>query len=122
MPSKSHTLTYFIPAPPHRKTGYREKAFDSLVYKLTELGFRIDDINAQVLSPNDPQVGAGMWVILKITPLTKDALKYNPKNFPEDFLTGQTEDKEIVSTSEIELTKDVTAMDSDVIEGLYQIE
>lgn len=41
------TFTYFIPAPPHRKTGYREIEFDKIMQGILSTGFEIENIQTQ---------------------------------------------------------------------------
>jgi hypothetical protein len=41
------TFTYFIPAPPNRKTGYREKEFDKIMNGILQSGFEILDLQTQ---------------------------------------------------------------------------
>ncbi|MCY4644862.1 MAG: hypothetical protein OXB88_09615 [Bacteriovoracales bacterium] len=54
-------FTYFIPAPPPRKTGYRERTLDIIFSQIAALGGKNFKWTSEVLSvPN----GGGMWVIL----------------------------------------------------------
>lgn len=41
------TFTYFIPAPPHRKSGYREIEFDKIMQGILESGFEIETFETQ---------------------------------------------------------------------------
>lgn len=41
------TFTYFIPAPPHRKNGYREKEFDKIMQGILQSGFELMDLQTQ---------------------------------------------------------------------------
>ena len=41
------TFTYFIPSPPHRKNGYREKEFDKIMQGILQSGFELIDIQTQ---------------------------------------------------------------------------
>lgn len=54
------TFTYYVPAPPSRKTGYQEKEFDYITKYITELGFHIIDIKVESHSSEN---SCGMWVI-----------------------------------------------------------
>ena len=94
-PSIRLLLTIF-PAPPQRKTGYREKQFDKLAAYVLGLGFEI--INIQTQSHNGVNQ-SGFWVMFTLKPLTKEAREFD---LDEDF--------------ELELEPE------DSIEGLYQIE
>lgn len=57
------TFTYYIPAPPPRKTGYREKEFDKLFSSILRKGYKILTINTQ--SHSGPE-GAGLWVLVTL--------------------------------------------------------
>ena len=39
------TFTYFIPTPPHRKTGYREIEFDKIMQGILSTGFEIESLH-----------------------------------------------------------------------------
>lgn len=41
------TFTYFIPAPPHRKSGYREIEFDKIMQGILESGFEIESLHTE---------------------------------------------------------------------------
>lgn len=41
------TFTYFLPAPPQRKTGYREKEFDKIVHGILQSGFELVELKTQ---------------------------------------------------------------------------
>jgi hypothetical protein len=41
------TFTYFIPAPPHRKSGYREIEFDKIMQGILESGFEMETLQTQ---------------------------------------------------------------------------
>ena len=58
-------LTYFIPAPLPRKSGYREKEWDKLLNNLLDQGAELLDIKMAAVSGPDV---AGLWVtaVLKI--------------------------------------------------------
>lgn len=58
--SSIQTFTYFIPAPPHRKTGYREKEFDKIFYQFINSGYEVLEFKTQAISSDTL---AGMWVI-----------------------------------------------------------
>ena len=98
---KISTFTYFIPAPPVRKTGYREKEFDKLILKITELGFELLEIHTQEISSK------GLIVIVKIQALTAKAQQANINFFDEN--------------AEIELEHSETNSKNEV-EGLYYID
>lgn len=94
-------FTYFIPAPPSRKTGYRERQFDSIINKILENGFEITEIRTEVLSNAST---SGMWVLCKLRPLNSFA-----QQLSFDEIQEQHEGKE-------------KSFQNDQIEGLYHIE
>ncbi|MFT6069352.1 MAG: hypothetical protein ACJAT2_003594 [Bacteriovoracaceae bacterium] len=100
-PFRIQTFTYYIPAPPPRKTGYREKQFDKVFYNFINSGYRILDTKTQ---SNTGENGSGMWVIFTVQATNKkaEALDF------DTFLNEQVLD-------EIEVSEDET------VEGLYQI-
>ncbi len=60
------TLTYFIPAPPTRKNGYREKEFDRLMEGLFAEGYEL--IDWKITSMGGAQGGALLCFIVKAHP------------------------------------------------------
>lgn len=50
------TFTYYIPAPPHRKSGYREKEFDKILTGILASGFKIVSLHTQA-------VNSGLYVM-----------------------------------------------------------
>lgn len=138
------TFTYFIPAPPERKQGYREKSFDQIIQKLTKMDFEIIDIKTQAIN-NDSK--SGMWAIVTMRPMTKKANELSISDFPSDgdsimdksqispteftqnlahFPTkNDNQDHKIVLDTPIdgiELPKDLETDDKDEIEGIYYID
>lgn len=66
------TFTYYVPAPPPRKTGYREKEFDSLFYQFMSRGYELIDLKTV---PHTGVNQCGMWVVLMVRALNADADK-----------------------------------------------
>lgn len=93
------TFTYFIPAPPERKTGYREKHFDKLLFEFTKKGYEIVSINTESMDGETK----GLWVIIQLKTNKTDAEL--DLQFPELI-------------SEIDGEQD----DQNEIEGLYYID
>lgn len=60
---KIHSFTYFIPAPPKRQSGYREKQFDKVFFEFINRGFEILSVHTQALSGHDQP---GMWVMITV--------------------------------------------------------
>lgn len=67
-------FTYYIPAPPHRKNGYQEKEFDTLVEYLQSLGFEVIDFKLQAHSTNDK---SGLWIVCILSAKTKEIWSQN---------------------------------------------
>ena len=61
--SKIQTFTYYIPAPPKRQTGYREKEFDQIFHKFINQGFEIIDIKTQA---HNGEQHCGFWFICTV--------------------------------------------------------
>lgn len=72
------TFTYFIPAPPHRKSGYREIEFDKIMRGILDTGFEIESFQSE-------STGNGMFVIA--------VLKTNSKKVFESDLRQDLQDK-----------------------------
>ncbi len=69
---KIQTFTYYVPSPPKRKFGYREKEFDRAVYQFINRGYKI--INIQAIQNNGVDY-SGMWVIFTVKSLNRRADK-----------------------------------------------
>lgn len=61
---KLQTFTYYIPSPPERKNGYREKEFDRILLNIIKSGFELKGISSQ----GDQN---GMWLIATLMPQKK---------------------------------------------------
>lgn len=73
----SETLTYFIPAPPQRQTGYREKELDTLTSIVSENGLSFE------LTQTVPHTN-GFWAIIVVTGTQKQFDKlYQNERFQE---------------------------------------
>lgn len=57
---KIQSFTFFIPSPPPRSSGYREKQFDKLFYEFINRGYSILKFETQA-STGEKQ--SGMWLI-----------------------------------------------------------
>jgi hypothetical protein len=92
---KTQSFTFYIPSPPARKVGYREKEFDKIFYTFINSGYQILDFKTQT---NSGQQHSGMWVIFIVRSTNSQAAKLNL----QDELDGLDFEEE-------------------QIEGLYQI-
>lgn len=66
------TFTYFIPAPPARKTGYREMEFDKIIQGILTSGFQILELHTQA-------VETGVFVIALLKAKNAKALLQDEK-------------------------------------------
>ena len=62
------TFTYFIPAPAHRKNGYREREFDKIMAGISTSGFEIIEIKTAPVGTAD---SAGVFIVVVVRPLNK---------------------------------------------------
>ncbi len=120
------TFTYFLPAPPSRKSGYREKNFDNLIKELNQLGFEIVDIKTQSIDHNDQP---GLWVIVSMRALTKEAKALSPSEFPIEFssnnsMTDITSGTSTGPSPSNEKTIDLPPADdhAEEVKGIYYID
>jgi hypothetical protein len=54
------TFTFYIPAPPHRKTGYREREFDKIMQGILTTGFELIDLQIQAVGGAD---NSGLFIV-----------------------------------------------------------
>lgn len=80
------TYTYYIPAPPKRGQGYREKQFDKLIEEIVNLEIEIINIHCQ---SHESGQGSGMWALC--------LLKGRPKQI--ELLNLLENDHNITSTA-----------------------
>ncbi len=57
------TFTYYIPAPPHRKTGYREREFDKIMQGILTSGFDLVNLSAHPVGGDD---NSGLFIVCTI--------------------------------------------------------
>ena len=72
---KMQTFTFFIPSPPARMTGYREKQFDKLFYEFINRGYKI--INFTTQSSSTGEKHSGMWILCLVQATNAEAEKLN---------------------------------------------
>lgn len=97
---KIQSFTYFIPSPPSRSSGYREKQFDKLFYEFINRGYKILNMTTQASSG---EKHSGMWVIFVVQATNEKAQALNLN----DELFGEIKNK---------------AQVKEEIEGLYYID
>lgn len=69
---KIQTFTFFIPAPPPRQSGYREKQFDKLFYEFINRGYEILHFSTQACTGEN---NSGMWLVFVLRATNADAEK-----------------------------------------------
>jgi hypothetical protein len=74
------TFTYYIPAPPPRPNGYREKEFDQLFYNFINQGYHIISVNTESHHSNEQ---SGMWVIFTVKSYSRESKELD---LNDDFL------------------------------------
>lgn len=71
---KIQSFTYYLPSPPARSSGYREKHFDKIFYDFINRGFEILSIKTESSSGTNQ---SGMWVLCIVRALNDEANKLN---------------------------------------------
>lgn len=98
---KIQSFTFFIPSPPPRSTGYREKQFDKLFYEFINRGYKVLNFTTQASSSGGNH--SGMWILCLVQATNDEAEKLNL----EDIFQGEMKDKAQVKQE---------------VEGLYYID
>jgi hypothetical protein len=89
------TFTYFIPAPPHRKSGYREREFDKIMAGILQSGFELEKLETQA-------VETGLYVVAVLRSRTKKIYQLDAsQDLQENFKLSHSH-----STPDIELDPD----------------
>lgn len=89
---KMQTFTFFIPSPPARSTGYREKHFDKLFYEFINRGYKVINFTTQASSAGEKH--SGMWVLCLVQATNAEAEKLNLDDIFMDQLKGKSDIKE----------------------------
>jgi hypothetical protein len=88
-PKQLKTFTYYIPAPPNRKNGYREKEFDKILHGILQSGFELVDLKTESVSNGDQ--GGGLFIIALLNaPTEKIAKKDAHLDIHEQFKLSHT--------------------------------
>ncbi|MCK5072516.1 MAG: hypothetical protein KAQ98_03760 [Bacteriovoracaceae bacterium] len=98
------TFTYFIPAPPERKSGYREKQFDKIFCQFLNRGYDILSINTEAMNGKNHN---GMWIIFTLRAKNAKAAKLDI-NFEDQNNNSNNNDN--------------NDHDNNDIEGLYYVD
>ena len=102
---KIQSFTYYIPSPPNRATGYREKQFDKVFHSFINVGYEILSLKTQA---NTSTSGSGMWVICVVRALNKTAEALNFDEFS--------------GTTELDSTLKSNIPGPDTLNGHYNLE
>tara|TARA_R110002072_G_scaffold64203_11_gene160040 strand:+ start:27453 stop:27797 length:345 start_codon:yes stop_codon:yes gene_type:complete len=98
---KLQTFTYYIPAPPPRENGYREKQFDKLFYEFINKGYEVVDLKTQTNTGKNSQ---GMWIIALVRATNKESSALN-LDMDRSFLNKELE----------------VELEGEKVEGLYHL-
>ena len=88
---KMQTFTFFVPSPPARSTGYREKHFDKLFYEFINRGYKVINFTTQASTSGEKH--SGMWIICLVQATNAEAEKLNLEDILQDQLKGKSEVK-----------------------------
>jgi hypothetical protein len=91
---KMQTFTFYIPSPPARSTGYREKQFDKLFYEFINRGYKVINFTTQAASSGEKQ--SGMWIICLVQATNSAAEALNLDDIFMDQLKTKAQVKEEV--------------------------
>lgn len=91
---KIQSFTFFIPSPPARSTGYREKQFDKLFYEFINRGYKILNFTTQASASGGNH--SGMWIICLVQATNAEAEKINLDDVFNDQLKNKSQIKEEV--------------------------
>ena len=81
------TFTYYIPAPPHRKTGYREREFDKIMQGILQAGFEIDSLHTEATGGEQ----GGMFVLAVLKTNSKKVFDRDiQQDLQEEFKLAHT--------------------------------
>lgn len=86
---KIQSFTYFIPSPPPRSSGYREKQFDKVFYEFINRGYRILNFSTQA---SNGEKHSGMWVILIVQATHAKAEALNLDELMNESLISKAQD------------------------------
>ncbi|MDD4975029.1 MAG: hypothetical protein PHY93_11795 [Bacteriovorax sp.] len=90
---KIQSFTFFIPSPPARASGYREKQFDKLFYEFINKGYRILNFTTQA---STGEKHSGMWIIFVVQALNKEAEGLNLDEIFLDSIKNKAPVKEAI--------------------------
>lgn len=89
---KIQSFTFYIPSPPPRTNGYREKQFDKIFYDFINKGYEILSFNTQA---SNSQNQSGMWIICVVRAKNKEAEKLMLSEYFHDQVISNKNSSEI---------------------------
>lgn len=89
---KIQSFTFYIPSPPSRTTGYREKQFDKLFYEFINKGYEILEFKTAT-SSGEKQ--SGMWLVFIVRALNESSELLNLDHYFHDNLKNSHTETEI---------------------------
>ncbi len=90
---KIQSFTYFIPSPPPRLSGYREKQFDKIFHEFINRGYSILNFSTQA-STGEKQ--SGMWLVFIVQALNEEAEALNLDEIIQDAVKSKIAVKESI--------------------------
>jgi hypothetical protein len=97
---KIQSFTFYVPSPPPRKVGYREKEFDKIFYSFINNGYEILEFKTQT---NSNQAHSGMWLIFIVRSTNSASSKLN---LEEEFGNYDYEEEPIEGLYQIDDSND----------------
>lgn len=97
---KIQSFTFYVPSPPPRSSGYREKQFDKIFYEFINLGYEILNFKTEA---STGEKHSGMWLIFIVQAKNAKAQELNL----DDIINDLIKEKSLVKDS---------------IDGLYYID
>lgn len=97
------TFTFFIPSPPARNSGYREKQFDKVFYDFINAGYEVISFNTV---PCTSSSQSGMWVVCLVRATNKEASELSLDNLLHDQINSSKNNEKIDGLYYINNSKD----------------
>ncbi len=91
---KIQSFTFFLPSPPPRATGYREKQFDKIFYEFINKGYKILNFTTQAQSSGEKQ--SGMWILVVVQATNSESEKLNLDEIFHDSIKAKAPVKDSI--------------------------
>lgn len=89
---KIQSFTFYIPSPPPRISGYREKQFDKIFFHFINKGYKILNFST---TPSQGEKQSGMWIVILVKATTEEANDLNLEEFVNDELAHSNSNSSI---------------------------